>query len=60
MYQRVARHPTSNHELATSWSGRSPPAFYEFMSTNHPFARAMVHLFAGGSTEELDRLRNSS
>jgi AcrR family transcriptional regulator len=31
---------------------------YEFMSANQAIARAMVHLFAGGSTEgELERLR---
>jgi AcrR family transcriptional regulator len=33
--------------------------FYEFMSTNQSIARAMVHLFAGGSTGgELERLRD--
>jgi AcrR family transcriptional regulator len=37
---------------------RFTAGFYEFMSANQSIARAMVHLFAGGSTEgELDRLR---
>jgi AcrR family transcriptional regulator len=38
---------------------RFTAGFYEFMSTNQSIARAMVHLFATGSTGgELDRLRN--
>jgi AcrR family transcriptional regulator len=37
---------------------RFTTGFYEFMSTNQSIARAMVHLFAAGSTEgELERLR---
>jgi AcrR family transcriptional regulator len=37
---------------------RFTTGFYEFMSTNQSIARAMVHLFAAGSTKgELERLR---
>jgi len=37
---------------------RFTAGFYEFMAANQSIARAMMHLFAGGSTEgELERLR---
>jgi len=37
---------------------RFTTGFYEFMSTNQSIARAMVHLFAAGSTQgEIERLR---
>ncbi len=38
---------------------RFTTGFYEFMSTNQPIARAMVHLFVSQSTEgEVERLRH--
>ncbi|MDT5057149.1 MAG: hypothetical protein QOF66_5515 [Mycobacterium sp.] len=58
MHQGWLDHPNLRTMSADQLVGRFTAGFYEFMSTNQSIARAMVHLFAGGSTEgELERLR---
>jgi AcrR family transcriptional regulator len=58
MHQRWLDHPNLRTMSSDQLVGRFTAGFYEFMSTNQSIARAMVHLFAGGSTEgELERLR---
>ena len=58
MHQGWLDHPNLRTMSSDQLVGRFTAGFYEFMSTNQSIARAMVHLFAGGSTEgELERLR---
>lgn len=58
MHQRWLDHPNLRTMSHDQLIGRFTAGFYEFMSTNQPIARAMVHLFAGVSTGgELERLR---
>jgi AcrR family transcriptional regulator len=58
MYQGWLDHPNLRTMSSDQLVGRFTAGFYEFMSANQSIARAMVHLFAAGSTEgELERLR---
>ncbi|MDT5015791.1 MAG: hypothetical protein QOD39_1951 [Mycobacterium sp.] len=58
MHQGWADHPYLKTMRSDELVRRFTAGFYEFMSTDQSIARAMVHLFAGGSTEgELERLR---
>ena len=58
MHQRWLDHPNLRTMSSDQLVGRFTAGFYEFMSANQSIARAMVHLFAAGSTEgELERLR---
>ena len=58
MHQGWLDHPNLRTMSSDQLVGRFTAGFYEFMSANQSIARAMVHLFAAGSTEgELERLR---
>jgi AcrR family transcriptional regulator len=58
MHQGWLDHPNLRTMSSDQLVGRFTAGFYEFISANQSIARAMVHLFAGGSTEgELERLR---
>jgi AcrR family transcriptional regulator len=58
MHQGWADHPYLQTLSPDELVRRFTAGFYDFMSTNQSIARAMVHLFAGGSAEgELERLR---
>ena len=58
MHQSWLDHPDVTAPGHDHMVGRFTAWFYDFMSANQTIARAMVHLFAGGSSEgELGRLR---